>query len=286
MNKRSHSAVLLIHSPDRIGIVAAVSGFLAGHGANILHADQHQDHGRGLFFMRIEWDLEGFDLDEARFRESFAPLAARFELQWRVAWSNVPPRMAIFVSKYQHCLLDLLYRYRIGELPCRIECIVSNHEDAAGLAGFYGVPFHHVPAMGPKEETERAQLAILRDHGIDLVVLARYMQILSPGFVASYSQRIINVHHSFLPAFTGAKPYHAAHDRGVKLIGATAHYVTEELDEGPIIEQDVARVSHRDQVEDLIRKGRDLERMVLSRAVQWHLEDRILQYAGKTVIFD
>lgn len=282
----SNSAVLLIHCPDRQGIVAAVSGFLADHGGNILHADQHQDHGLGLFFMRVEWDLDGFDLNEPGLRREFGELAARFGMNWRVAWSAAPQRVAIFVSKYQHCLLDLLYRHRIGELPCSLECVISNHESAEELAAFYGVAFHHVSVTVSKTAAESEQVAILERYGVDLIVLARYMQILSPEFIARYPQSIINVHHSFLPAFTGARPYHAARERGVKLIGATSHYVTEELDEGPIIEQDVVRVSHRDQVEDLVRKGRDLERVVLSRAVQWHLEHRILQYAGKTVVFD
>jgi formyltetrahydrofolate deformylase len=282
----SQSAVLLIHCPDRQGIVAAVSTFLASHGANILHADQHQDHGLGLFFMRLEWDLAGFDLDETRLRKEFSQLAGPFELQWRLAYSETKHRLAIFVSKYQHCLLDLLYRHRIGELPCAIECVVSNHESAADLAAFYGVPFHYAPVAGSKAAAESEQLRILKSYNVDLIVLARYMQILSPEFIGKYPQSIINVHHSFLPAFTGARPYHAARERGVKLIGATSHYVTEELDEGPIIEQDVVRVSHRDQLEDLVRKGRDLERVVLSRAVAWHLEHRILQYAGKTVVFD
>ena len=282
----SNSAVLLIHCPDRKGIVAAVSGFLADHGGNILHADQHQDHSLGLFFMRVEWDPGAFDLDEPGLRKEFGSLASRFQMNWRLVWSGAPPRVAIFVSKYQHCLLDLLYRHQIGELPCAVACVISNHSSAEELAAFYGIPFHHVPVTASKPETEHEQFAILERYGVDLIVLARYMQILSPEFIARYPQSIINVHHSFLPAFTGARPYHAARERGVKLIGATSHYVTEELDEGPIIEQDVVRVSHRDQLEDLVRKGRDLERVVLSRAVQWHLENRILQYAGKTVVFD
>jgi formyltetrahydrofolate deformylase len=283
------SAILLIHCPDRTGIVAAVSGFLAERGANILDADQHVDHDAGLFFMRVDWDMTGFALDEARFRQEFAPLAESFQMQWRLSYPWVQ-RVAIFVSKYQHCLLDLLYRHQIGELPCTVECVVSNHGDAAELARFYGVPFCRVSldmskGDGSKQQAEEQQLAILQEKRIDLIVLARYMQILSSEFVAQYPESIINVHHSFLPAFTGAKPYHAAHARGVKLIGATSHYVTEELDEGPIIEQDVARTSHRDQVQDLVRKGRDLERLVLSRAVKWHLEHRILRYGGKTVVF-
>ena len=282
----SDSAILLIHCPDRKGIVAGVSNFLYNHGANILHADQHQDFDLGLFLMRVEWDLTDFDMDEAEFRGEFTSFAEGFGMEWDLAYSAVRPAVAIFVSRYQHCLLDLLYRYQIGELRCRIAAIISNHTEARDLADFYRVPFCHTPVEGNRAGTESAQLALLAEHGIELIVLARYMQVLSSDFVARYRQRIINVHHSFLPAFTGARPYHAAYHRGVKLIGATSHYVTDILDEGPIIEQDVIRVSHRDQISDLIQKGRDLERMVLSRAVQWHLEHRILHYADKTVVFD
>ncbi|MBI4876948.1 MAG: formyltetrahydrofolate deformylase [Acidobacteria bacterium] len=281
------SAILLIHSPDRKGLVAAISGFLYAHGANILHADQHQDEELGLFFMRVEWALAGFDLDERAFRAEFPPVAERFEMRWRLEYSARPLRVAIFVSRYQHCLADLLQRYRSGELPCRIPLIVANHPDAQPLAEFYGVPFHHVPVEpGQKTEAERRQIELLESEGVELVILARYMQVLSPSFVACYPERIINVHHSFLPAFSGAKPHHAAFRRGVKLIGATAHYATEVLDEGPIIEQDVARVSHRHDLDDFIRAGRDLEKVVLSRAVRWHLEHRILCYSNKTVVFD
>jgi formyltetrahydrofolate deformylase len=281
------SAILLIHCPDRRGIVAAISSFLYAQGANILHADQHQDNDLGLFFMRIEWDLDGFALDDTRFRQQFEPLAASFDMRWKLAYSAARPAVALFVSRAQHCLLDLLYRHEIGELACDIPLIVSNHEDAQGLAGFYGIPFHHIPTDARnRAEAEARQIALLEQNAVELIVLARYMQVLSPEFVARYPQRIVNVHHSFLPAFSGARPYQAAHQRGVKLIGATSHFVTEVLDDGPIIEQDVVRISHRDQVPDLIQKGRDLERVVLSRAVRWYLEHRILHYAGKTVIFD
>lgn len=283
----SKTATLLIHCPDRPGIVAGISNFLFVHGANILHADQHQDNDRGLFFMRVEFELAKFTLDQAAFRAEFGALAKSFEMKWRIAYSAQRPAMAIFVSQYLHCLVDLLYRHKLGELPCTIPLIVSNHRDAEELAKFYGIPFHHLPVNGSnKRDIEAAQTALLDGCKVELVVLARYMQILSPEFVGRYPQRIINVHHSFLPAFSGARPYHAAHERGVKLIGATSHYVTEVLDEGPIIEQDVVRVSHRDQVEDLVQKGRDMERMVLSRAVKWHLENRILHYESKTVVFD
>jgi formyltetrahydrofolate deformylase len=285
------SAVLLIDCPDRKGLVARVSSLLFEFGANILHADQHRDHGLGLFFMRVEFALNGedgtarFDLDA--FRAAFATLAAELEMRWSLTESTRRPRVALFCSQYLHCIADLLYRWRTGELACEIPVIVSNHRDVERLAGYYGIPFEHLPmAKGEKEAIEARQIEIVDQNRIDLIVLARYMQILSPGFVSRYPARIINVHHSFLPAFTGAKPYHAAHARGVKLIGATSHYVTEILDDGPIIEQDVARISHRDQVEDLVARGRDLERIVLSRAVRWHLDRRILCYGNKTVVFD
>ncbi|MFP5210465.1 MAG: formyltetrahydrofolate deformylase [Acidobacteriota bacterium] len=287
-----HSAVLLIDCPDRKGLVARVSGLLYEQGANILHADQHIDHDLGLFFMRVEWDLNGsgegavgFDLEA--FKAAFAPMAAELGMRWQLTSSARRPRMALFCSQYLHCVADLLYRWRTGELHCEIPIIVSNHRAVENLAAFNNIPFEYIPiTAATRAEAEAQQMELLALHGIELVVLARYMQILSPGFVSRYPAGIINVHHSFLPAFTGARPYHAAHTRGVKLIGATSHYVTEVLDDGPIIEQDVARISHRDQVEDLIARGRDLERMVLSRAVRWHLDRRILCYGNKTVVFD
>ena len=278
-------ASLLISSPDRKGLVAAISTFLYERGANIIDADQHQDRQLGLFFMRLTWELADFSVDEARFRREFEPLASQLQLTWDLAFPARRPRVAIFVSRDLHCLVDLLHRQQAGEIACEIPLIISNHPDAAAIAGHYEIPFI-------QEGDEARQLELLARpevdavDEVDLVVLARYMQILSPRFVAAWKGRIINVHHSFLPAFTGARPYHAALHRGVKIIGATAHYVTEELDQGPIIEQEVMRVSHRDQLEDLIQKGRDLERLVLARAVRWHLERRILLYANKTVIFD
>ncbi len=279
------TAVLLIDCPDRKGLVAAVSNLLYRHGANITHADQHQDREAGLFFMRVEWSLEGFDL--GAFREEFGAVAADLHMRWRLETMAEAPRVALFVSQHLHCLVDILHRQQIGELPCRIPVIISNHHDGEALARFHGIEFRHIATSAEsRKAAEDEQLRVLRELGIDLVVLARYMQILSPEFVEQYPMRIINVHHSFLPAFMGARPYHAAFQRGVKLIGATSHYVTAALDEGPIIEQDVTRISHRDQVEDLIKKGRDLERMVLSRAVAWHLEHRILCYGNKTVVFD
>ncbi len=273
--------------PDAKGIVAAVSEFLYRHDANILHADQHQDAERGLFLMRVEWDLGGFALDLAEFPRRFAPVADRFGMRWRLERSDQPVRVAIFVSKYDHCLMDLLYRYRTGELECEVPLIVSNHPDAQKWATFYDVPFHVIPVpSGGKAEAEAKQFELLAAHKVDLVVMARYMQVLSGEFCRRYPHRVINVHHSFLPAFVGARPYHRAFERGVKLIGATSHYATEDLDEGPIIEQDVVRISHRDGLEDLIEKGRDLEKVVLSRAVRWHIDHRILVYDRKTVIFD
>ncbi len=286
------SAVLLIDCPDRKGLVARVSTLLYERGANILHADQHQDHDLGLFFMRVEWALNGagdgqdrFDLDG--FKAAFAPLAAELGMRWKLSASARLPRVALFCSQYLHCMADLLHRWRTGELLCEIPVIISNHRDVERLAAFYGIPFEHVPVTATtRAEAEARQVELLESNEVELVVLARYMQILSSGFVGRYPDAVINVHHSFLPAFTGARPYHAAHARGVKLIGATSHYVTEVLDDGPIIEQDVARISHRDQVEDLVARGRDLERMVLSRAVRWHLDRRILCYGNKTVVFD
>ena len=282
------SAVLLIDCPDRKGLVARVSGLLYERGANILHADQHQDHDLGLFFMRVEWGMTGaaaFDLEG--FKSAFAPLATELGMRWKLTSGARRPRMALFCSQYLHCMADLLHRWRTGELDCEIPVIVSNHKDVERLAAFYDIPFEYVPVTAAtRSEAEAQRLELLARHEIELVVLARYMQILSPEFVGRYPAGIINVHHSFLPAFTGARPYHAAHARGVKLIGATSHYVTEVLDDGPIIEQDVARISHRDQVEDLVARGRDLERMVLSRAVRWHLDRRILCYGNKTVVFD
>jgi len=287
MNCMKNTAILLIDCPDRKGIVASVGEFLYRHDANILHADQHQDGERGLFLMRVEWDLADFNLGPDEFTRKFAPIADRFQMRWRLERSALPHRLAIFVSKYDHCLVDLLYRHQSGELACDIALVVSNHADAKRWADFYAVPFHHVPVEADtKAEAEARQIELLREYNVDLVILARYMQVLSPQFVAHFPQRTINVHHSFLPAFSGARPYHRAFERGVKLIGATSHYVTEVLDEGPIIEQDVVRVSHRDGMDDLLQKGRDLEKVVLSRAVRWHLDHRILVYDRKTVIFD
>lgn len=284
---QSNTATLLVTCPDKKGIVSAIANFLMQHNGNILHADQHQDAENGLFLMRVEWSLDDFDLSADEFETAFAVTAEQFEMQWQLKQSQRKTRVAIMVSQYDHCLVDLLHRHHHGELACEIPVIISNHKVTKDLADYYGIPFHYLPmSKDTKAEVEAQQFALFDQYDIDLIVLARYMQILSPDFVKRYHQQIINIHHSFLPAFIGAKPYHRAFERGVKLIGATAHYVTEDLDEGPIIEQDITRISHRDQVEDLLQKGRDLERMVLSRAVRWHIDNRVLLYANKTVIFD
>ncbi len=287
MTAHHDTAILLISCPDQKGLVAAIAQFLYQHNANILHADQHQDAESGTFLMRVEWDLQPFDLPLEQFHTAFSPIAQRFDMHWRLAHATQRLRMAIFVSRYDHCLADLLYRYQAGELNCDIPIIISNHYDTQWLAQAYNIPFQYIPVhKDSKAEAEVEQLAILRHHHIDFIVLARYMQVLSADFIRHYPQRIINIHHSFLPAFHGAKPYHRAFERGVKLIGATSHYVTEILDDGPIIEQDVARISHRDNLDDLIRRGADLEKIVLSRAVRLHSEHRVLLYANKTVVFD
>jgi formyltetrahydrofolate deformylase len=280
------TARLLITCPDRPGIVAAVSNFLFNHGANITALDQHStDPEGGLFFMRLEFQTPHLDVSREILEKAFAErVASRFEMNWRIAYAADLKKVAILVSKYDHALLELLWRHSNRELPCTITQVISNHPDLRPEVERFGIPYHHVPVeKDRKEEAEAQILHLLGD--TDLVVLARYMQILTPQFVARYPHRIINIHHSFLPAFVGANPYKQAYMRGVKIIGATAHYVTEELDQGPIIEQDVARVSHRHDVADLVRLGRDLERNVLARAVQWHLEDRIIVYGNKTVVF-
>jgi formyltetrahydrofolate deformylase len=279
-------ATLLVSCRDRTGLVAALSDFVFRHGGNILDADQHAERDEGLFFMRLVWDLGGFALGRNEIRAAVRGLGERFDLRAEMTFSDERPRVAIFASRAVHCLYDLFLAHQLGELHGEIVVVVSNHETVAPIAEHFGVPFQHVP-VGPegKEHAEDRQRRLLLDLGIDLVVLARYMQILSPAFVAERPGRIINIHHSFLPAFVGAKPYHQAKQRGVKVIGATAHYVTEELDQGPIIDQDVCRVSHRDSVEDLVQKGRELERQVLTRAVRLHLDQRVLIWGNRTIVF-
>jgi len=282
-----NTAVLLLSTPmplARKGVVAEISQFLIAHNGSVLHSDDHLDSGRDLFLSRLEWDLNGFDIPISDFERHFKPVAERFQINYHLALTDYRPKIAILVSAYQHCLADLLYRHSTGDLACDIVMIISNHATAQPLADFHHVPFHLLTNPKDKRESEREMLELLGQN-VDLIVLARYMQILGPDFVAQYLLRMINIHHSFLPAFVGAKPYHQAFERGVKLIGVTSHYVTATLDEGPIIEQDVVRVSHRDTVEDMVAKGRDLEKVVLSRAVRWHLENRILVYQNKTVVF-
>jgi formyltetrahydrofolate deformylase len=286
-----NSAILLISCPDRKGEVATIADFVYRHGGNILHADEHADEESGLFLMRVEFDPKDFDIDLSQkdlgdFGRHFSPIAEAFQMKWRLAQSSQRQRMIILVSKYDHCLVDLLYRHKSGELACDIPLIISNHADNQKIADFYKIPYAIIPVTKDNKSQAEAKIqALIDEQKPDFMVLARYMQILSNDFVNRYPQRIINIHHSFLPAFVGARPYHQAFERGVKLIGATSHYVTEVLDDGPIIEQDVVRVSHQDTVEDLIRKGRDLEKVVLSRAVRWHVENRVLVYGNKTVVF-
>jgi formyltetrahydrofolate deformylase len=281
-----NSAILLISCPDRKGEVATIADFVYRHNGNILHADEHADEESGLFLMRVEFDPKDFDIDLADFGKHFSPVAEAFQMKWRLAQSSLRQRMIVLVSKYDHCLVDLLYRHKSGELACDIPLIISNHSDNQAIADFYKIPYAIVPVTKDNKAQAEAKIqSLINEQKPDFMVLARYMQILSNEFVNRYPQRIINIHHSFLPAFVGARPYHQAFERGVKLIGATSHYVTQVLDDGPIIEQDVVRVSHRDTVEDLIRKGRDLEKVVLSRAVRWHVENRVLLYGNKTVVF-
>jgi formyltetrahydrofolate deformylase len=284
----SYNLRLLIHCPDHRGLIAAVSSFIALHNGNILSADQHvSDEKNGTFFMRMEIEGQGFGLGRDEFDGAFTPLARQHGMTWRIGFTDRPKRMAIMVSKQDHCLIDMLWRWEAGELAAVIPLVISNHPDLAPKVQAHGIPFFHMPATRETKAEQEAKIeALLREHKIDLVVLARYMQILSPQFLGSYQQPIINIHHSFLPAFVGASPYHQAYARGVKIIGATAHYVTAELDAGPIINQDVARVSHGNNVADLVRIGREVERRVLAQAVRWHLEDRVLVDGNRTVVFE
>lgn len=280
------TATLLVNCRDRTGLVAALSTFVFEHGGNILDADQHAEPDSGEFFMRLVWDLAGFDLGREAIQTELGELARRFSLHWGLTFSDHVPRVAVFATKASHCLYDLLLCQQIGDLGGEIVGVISNHDVLAGVCRHFDVPFTVLPVDRDNKATaERRQLDLLDSLEVDLVVLARYMQILSPGFVARWPNRIINIHHSFLPAFAGARPYHQAKERGVKIIGATAHYVTAELDQGPIIEQNVRRVSHRDEVEDLMRAGRDLEREVLTRAVRLHLQRRVLVTGNRTIVF-
>ena len=279
--------IALLHGPDQPGLVARVSGWIFARGGNILHADQHRDREAGIFFQRIEWVPTGAAGVAEREAADFLAFAASLGMQAKVILSSRRARIAVFVSKADHCFHDLILRWKAGDLAADIVAVISNHPDLAEAAQGYGIPFHHIPVTAEsKSQSEMRQLAILRDHAAELVVLARYMQVLTPGFLDQFGKPVINIHHSFLPAFAGGRPYHQAYLRGVKLIGATAHYATRDLDEGPIIHQDVVRVTHRHDVDDLVRLGRDLERLVLAQAVRWHLNGRVLAYGNKTVVFD
>ncbi|MEM9158142.1 MAG: formyltetrahydrofolate deformylase [Verrucomicrobiota bacterium] len=282
----SNRIVALLSGPDQKGLVAKVSNWIFENGGNIIHADQHRDQAEGVFFQRIEWDAEGERSPDEE-AAAFDAFGDSIGMKTQVAIAGRRPKVAIFVSKADHCFHELILRWKAGEYPCDISLIVSNHPDLAEISAQYGIPYHHIPVgKDNKPEAEAHQLALLKQKGIDLVIMARYMQILSSIFLDTFGKSVINIHHSFLPAFAGAKPYHQAHKRGVKLIGATAHYATPDLDQGPIIHQDVARITHRNNVKELTRKGRDLEKFVLARAVSWHLENRILVYENKTVVFD
>ncbi|MFI3267070.1 MAG: formyltetrahydrofolate deformylase [Rikenellaceae bacterium] len=287
-NTVKHStATLILHCPDQQGILATVTTFINNNGGNIVYLAQHVDRDANIFFMRVEWDLQGFIIPTEKIDETFNILyAKRYNMEYKLNFNSAVPKMAIFVSKMSHCLYDLLARYTAGQWNVEIPLIISNHEDLRTAAERFNIPYHVFKiTKETKAEQEAATIALLKEHGVDFIVLARYMQILSPEFIDQYPNKIINIHHSSLPAFIGAKPYHAAYERGVKLVGATSHYVTNELDAGPIIEQDITRISHRDSIASLVHKGQDLEKIVLSHAVEKHIENKILIYGNKTVIF-
>jgi formyltetrahydrofolate deformylase len=278
--------VALLHGPDQKGLVSKVAGWIFDNAGNIVHADQHRDQEEGVFFQRVEWANEG-DLPHTQMAAIFREFAASIGMQSIVAVSDQRPKVALFVSRFDHCYHDLILRWKAGELDCDISLVVSNHADLRSTSESYGIPFHYIPVTkDTKPAAEAKQLALLREHQIELVVLARYMQVLTADFLAKFARPVINIHHSFLPAFVGARPYHQAYQRGVKVIGATAHFVTADLDQGPIIHQGVANVTHRHSIAALVQKGRDLEKMTLSQAVRWQLENRVLIYGNKTVVFD
>ena len=287
MNTESNTAILLLSCPDRIGLVSRISHFIFERGGNIIDLNEHVDSDTHTFFIRIAWDLSGFSIPRSELSGALLPMVKEFHAHWTLNFTPQMLRVAIFVSKYDHCLQELLWRQKTGEYPVEFPVIVSNHPDLRPLADLYNIPFHLFPVTAEnKNEQEQKELLLLKNEGIDTIVLARYMQILSAGFIREYPNRIINIHHSFLPSFVGGDPYLQAYERGVKIIGATSHYVTEDLDQGPIIEQDVVRISHKDTVADLKRKGRDLERLVLARALKYHAEHRILPHGKKTVVFE
>ena len=282
------TATMLIHCPDEKGIILSVTNYISRNNGNIVDLDQHVDSEQKIFFMRVEWTLSDFNIPRENIGTHFgSEVAQKYQMQYTIHYRDERIRMVLMVSKMDHCFNDVLSRYKSGEWNVVIPLIISNHLDMEETANRFGIPYHYIPvSKQTKVEQEKKQLQLLSDHNIDFVVLARYMQILSENFIKDYSNRIINIHHSFLPAFPGAKPYHSAHERGVKIIGATSHYVTKELDAGPIIAQSTANISHKDRVEDLVRKGRDIEKAVLSRAIWYHVNRRILSYGNRTIIFD
>lgn len=281
------SATILIYSPDQPGLVAAVTDFISVNGGNIIQLEQHVDHQENIFFMRVKWNLSKFLIPNEKIKDYFQTMyAKKYNMTFRLYFDDYKPKMAVFVSKMSHCLFDILARYTAGEWNVEIPLIISNHEDLRWVAEKFGIEYHVLKMTKEnKDEIEAKQMALLADKNIDFIVLARYMQILTDNFIEAYPNKIINIHHSFLPAFVGAKPYHAAYERGVKIIGATSHYVTAELDAGPIIEQDITRITHRDSVQDLVRKGQDLEKIVLSHAIEYHINRRVLVYKNKTILF-
>ncbi len=286
MSSSSTVATLLVQCPDRKGLIAALAQLLYDHGANILQAQQHTESSEQMFFQRIRFDMAELDISRQALEDLLSIECERYKMRWRISYSDRPKRLAIFVSKFEHCLHDLLLRHRLGEFDCELAMVISNHPDLEPVASQFGVPFHVFPITSEtKAEQEKKEISFLEQEKVDLIVLARYMQILSDWFVSRFPERIINIHHSFLPAFSGARPYHQAHEQGVKLIGATAHYATSELDEGPIIAQDVVPCTHRDTVQDLVRKGRDVERVVLARAVSGHVDDRVRVHGRRTIAF-
>ncbi len=287
MEQKNKNAILLLHCPDTQGILAAVTDFINVNKGNIIYLDQYVDHENNVFFMRVEWDLNQFLIPDDKINEYFQTLfASKYQMQFSIYFTDVKPRMALFVSKMSHCLFDILARYTAGEMNVEIPFIISNHADLQWVGEKFGIPFHVIPLnKDNRAELEKEEMELLKKNKIDFIVLARYMQIISPEMIKSYPNNIINIHHSFLPAFIGAKPYHQAYSRGVKIIGATSHYVTSELDAGPIIEQDVVRVTHKDNVKTFVAKGRDLEKIVLSRAIEKHIERKVLVYQNRTVIF-
>ncbi len=287
MEQKNKNAILLLHCPDTQGILAAVTDFINVNKGNIVYLDQYVDHENNVFFMRVEWDLNQFLIPAEKINEYFQTLfASKYQMQFSIYFTDVKPRMALFVSKMSHCLFDILARYTAGEMNVDIPFIISNHADLQWVGEKFGIPFHVIPLnKDNRTELEKEEMKLLKDNNIDFIVLARYMQIISEEMIQTYPNNIINIHHSFLPAFIGAKPYHQAYSRGVKIIGATSHYVTSELDAGPIIEQDVVRVTHKDNVKTFVAKGRDLEKIVLSRAIEKHIERKVLVYQNRTVIF-